>query len=422
MSQSQLESAFEAAAVRFNVAESDYLVLRKSGVKCLEDIHYRLPTKDDLERYLEDVIHSTSAYVHTDGSIRSYVKAGISWRQWRSSEDAACLRKLWAYSAQICKAEMEDLASGSGSGDKIKITPSASAELERKAVQKGMPAAGSDVERPSHWTLQKVANNHGISGKHLYMEWENFISLDAEERHGRSGRSMKQNPAVFLQDGKKLEVKNQEEDLSNIQKITGLVTLREALTIRGRAFDMLGVASFKLLNELTERYTSLMRQTTPRGMRAPTLNEIRRFDREMMKQGLRFKAEAQGELNECLMFFLRNPTAGLWRLVEAMPEFLPDQGLEKGGAGDAETVLATAQPKKRARPDDEGVWDGVPYQQGTEDGKGEGKKPRKCIICGKAHEPRCAIPAGWRKEQKAKQKALKNKGKGKGGGKAEPSA
>ena len=52
-----------------------------------------------------------------------------------------------------------------------------------------------------------------------------------------------------------------------------------------------------------------------------------------------------------------------------------------------------------------------------EGGKGKGKRPRKCIVCGLAHEPRCTIPPGWRKEQKAKQKAeykaLKNKGKGK---------
>ena len=373
MAQSQLETAFEAAAVKFNVAESDYLVLRKVGIKCLEDLHYRLPTKEDLERFLEDVMHHTGAYRAQDKTIRSYVKSSPSWRSWRHSEDAGCLRKLWSYGAQVCKGELEDLASGQGSGEKIRITPSASAERERKAIQQGMIPAGSDAERPSFWTLQKVANNHGINGKHLYMEWENFISLEAEERHGRSGRSMKQNPAVFVKDGKKLEVQDQEDDLRDLQRITGLVTLREALEIRGRAFAMLRVASYKMLGQLTDRYVSISRQSTPRGMRSPTLNEIRRFDRETMKQGLRFKAEAQGELDECLAYFLGDPTAGLWRLLEAVPESLPDQGLDKAQAGDKTGDVGAAnelQPKKKAKPEGPAPVVTLAVQEEQEGGKG----------------------------------------------------
>ena len=96
-----------------------------------------------------------------------------------------------------------------------------------------------------------------------------------------------------------------------------------------------------------------MRQTTPKGMRAPTINEVRRFDREMMKQGLRYKAEAHGEVDECLLYFLNDPTAGLWRLVEAVTEGLPDQGVEKSGDGGAPEIAPEAKPKKRPRPDDD---------------------------------------------------------------------
>ena len=155
MAQSQ---AFESAAVKFNVAESDYLLLRRAGVRCLEDLPYRIPTKHDLEQFLEDVVHHSGAYRNEDGVIRTYVKTSPDWKLWRHSEDAGCLKKLWAYGSQVCKAELEDLASGQGSGEKIRITPSASAELERKAVKNGMPPALSDSERPSFWTLQKVAN------------------------------------------------------------------------------------------------------------------------------------------------------------------------------------------------------------------------------------------------------------------------
>ena len=77
----------------------------------MEDLHYRLPTKEDLERFLEDVAYHSGAYQEPGGVIKSYVKHNPSWRSWRHSEDAGCIRKLWAYGAQVCKGELEDLAS-----------------------------------------------------------------------------------------------------------------------------------------------------------------------------------------------------------------------------------------------------------------------------------------------------------------------
>ena len=210
---------------------------------------------------------------------------------------------------------------------------------------------------------------------------------------------MKQNPAVFLKDGKRLEVQSQEDDLTELMRITGLVTLREALGIRARAFAMLGVAPYQLLIQLTDKYTSLMRSSTPRGMRPPTINEIRRFDREMMKQGLRFKAEAQGDLDECLKYFLAEPTAGLWRLVETMPEGLPDQGLEKNSRGGGDDAASAAQPKKRARTETDppgNPGDGS-AREDPEEAKGKGKRARKCIVCGNAHDAPVPHPSGLEK-------------------------
>lgn len=83
-------------------------------------------------------------------------------------------QEAWAYGSTLCKAELEDMASGSGTGEKIKITPGAAAELERKAMAAGMPKPVSDAERPSSWTLQRLANNFSLGGKHLHVEWESY--------------------------------------------------------------------------------------------------------------------------------------------------------------------------------------------------------------------------------------------------------
>lgn len=122
----------------------------------------------------------------------------------------------------LCKAELEDLTSGVGTGDRIKFTLAAAAELEKKAVARGIVQPSSDVERPSLWTLQRLANNHSLPGKHHHMEWENFVSMEQEDRARRSGSGLKEKQAVFLVGGKHLQVHDQEIELEGVQKITGL--------------------------------------------------------------------------------------------------------------------------------------------------------------------------------------------------------
>ena len=210
MSQSRLESSFEAGAVKFDVAESDYLVLKHEGVSCYEELFYRFPTREDLEKFMETVLHSKAAYRDSAGIVRVYNKRDPDWNVWKTSDDAACLRNMWAFGSALCKSEIEDMTSGSGTGEKIKITPAAAAELERKATRLGMPKAISDSDRPSTWTLQTVANNFSLGGRHAHLEWENFVSAEVEERVSRSGKQMKSRPAVFLVGGKNLEVHEQE--------------------------------------------------------------------------------------------------------------------------------------------------------------------------------------------------------------------
>ena len=408
MSQTRLESAFETGAIKFSVNESDYLLLKNEGMNTYESLYYRIPTKDDLEAFLQEVICGRRAYKDRHGNVGTF-NGKDDWSTWKRSEDAGCLRKRWSYGATLCKSELEDMASGSGSGEKIKFTSSAAAELEQRAVAAGMEAPVSDVERPSLWTLQKVANNHALGGKLVHLEWEIYVSMEAEERLGRSGKALKKRPAVFLVGGKTLEVQEQEVELEGVVKITGLVTLREVLSLRARAMAMLELLPYSLSTRLQAKYLSMARQTIPDRMRAPTLNEIRRFDREMFKQALRWKSEAQGEMADCVAYYLDTPDAGLWRTLDPVPESLPDQGRDRqepdGGVEE--------KPAKRPRgpepplpppPDDQqyGGWD--------QEGKG---KARRCIVCGKKHEPRCPLPEGFRKELKAKQKAAKAKGKGK---------
>ena len=409
MAQTRLESAFETGAIRFNVAESDFIVLKEEGIKCYEDLFYRLPTRDDLEKFMEEVLHKKGGYRDDSGVAHLYDKAGEPWAVWKRSDDAACLRKLWSFGSTLCKTELEDLTSGVGTGDRIKFTMAAAAELEKKAVDGGMTQPSSDVQRPSLWTLQRLANNHSLSGKHLHMEWENFVSMEQEDRARRSGSGLREKPAVFLVGGKHLQVHDQEIELEGIQVISGLVTLREVLELRARSYAMLELAPFSLMSSVHEKYFSLLRQRTAEGMRPPTLNEVRKFDREVMRQALRWKSEKQGEIADCLSFYLNNPGVSLWRLLDPVPEQLPDQGLEKREAAKKGEDKSGV---KRSREEEDEVLKG-----GEVPKKGSGKAKRKCWICGKIHEPLCALPPGYRKQLKVDRKA---KGKAKNDDKKNP--
>ena len=115
---------------KFNVSESDYLVLKCHGYSCFEDFYYRLPTKEDLEKYFQEILHKVGAYRdRTSGSFSTYTKASPDWDTWKRSDDAACLRKLWTYGSSLCKTEMEDMTGGGS--EKIRMTHAAAAELEK---------------------------------------------------------------------------------------------------------------------------------------------------------------------------------------------------------------------------------------------------------------------------------------------------
>ena len=104
-----------------------------------------------------------------------------------------------------------------------------------------------------------------------------------------------------------------------------------------------------------------------------------------MRQALRWKSEKQGEISDCLQFYMSNQSVLLWRLLGPVPESMPDQGLER-----RDIPVKTEELKGVKRPhsgDSE-----VKTNPGKKD---QEKNKKKCWICGKAHEPFCPLPEGY---------------------------
>ena len=105
--------------------------------------------------------------------------------------------------------------------------------------------------------------------------------------------------------------------------------LREVLDIRGRTFHMTRACEYETCRRLTERYLSKMRATQVEGMRGPTINEIRRFDRELFETILTWVAKSQGTIKDGLQHYLA--IAGAPDCIHARPgQGEAHQGEQKG--------------------------------------------------------------------------------------------
>ena len=396
--QATLASAFTKAAIRFNVAESDYLLLGSLGVATFESLAYRVPKSEDLEGLMKVSIAPYAAFKGEDEVVQTFNRdPPMIWQQYKLSEDAASLRKLWAMSREVCKAEIESLASGDSSVSKQKVGVANSLAMETEAVDAGMPRPGSDAERPSLYTLTRVSRSLVPPGAtYERIPWEAFLDAEEEGRLTRLGKMPKPQPELVIRDSKLALKDKVEEELPVGSSVDGEKVMRKALEIRARAFSMTKVASYEVYRRLHDKYFARINATVPSGMRAPTVNEVRRFDRLLHEEITKWLSRNVGELDKGILYHLSHDELALWRLLDAVVESLPDQGIEKGGG----SQLSKPEPPKKA--DKSAV---------KQEGEGPGKAKKKCLVCGKKHTPFCPLPEDFRKTQREAAKKRKAEAK-----------
>ena len=402
MADAKSSVAFARAAVNFEVHESDYLVLCQDKVTTFESMAYRFPQNSDFEEYLKKVVRVKCGYRQDDDQIICFPREDPKpWEDYKMEEDVGCLRKLWNLAIQVSKRQMERMA-GEDGDLKAKVTLTTAQELEDKAVESGMPVPASDRDRPSLHTLTKVQGVFGPGGSFQHLPWETYVSMEHEGKLRRAGKIPKDKKEVILEDKKlSLASASDEAELPETRKVDGILALQDVLELRARAYHMLDVAKHRTVTSYHEKIIGFLRATTADGMRGPTLNEARRADREIMDEVLKWVSKGKGSVLAGLAHYANNTDEPLWKLLSPQPEGMPDQGLEKHHPRDQEGAAAESGRKKRKAEED-------PAPDDKERG------PRMCIVCKKRHEPRCAIPPGFRKEEKAKRKAAVQAKKGSG--------
>ena len=386
--------AFQRAAVRFDVTESDYLLLHHYNMLSLSSMAYKLPKAEDLENFLKDLVIDRQAYKNEEGEIIVFRRTpAVAWGLWKLSDDAAAIRRLWSYAKETAKGEMERMASGDET--RRKTTMMELVAMETAAVARGCTAPSSDRERVSLFILNKATKSMVSPGAtYEVLPWEAYISKEEEDRLMREGKLPKSHQAelVLSRDYKVVAKEGGESLVGDLKKVEDLELLRSKLELRARAMEMLDLARFNTMRSLTDKYLGKLNSTIASGMRHPTLNELRRFDREMFTEIFRHLSRGKGNMEDAVTYYIESDDT-LWKLLDPVLAQLPDQGLEVDHSVEPPK---SGEKKRKAEP---AAASGSLVPEPPE------KRLKTCLVCKRAHTPLCPLPENFRSEQRAKRKA-----------------
>jgi len=84
--------------------------------------------------------------------------------------------------------------------------------------------------------------------------------------------------------------------------------------------------------------------------RQPTLNKVRCFDREIMKETCRFLSRGQGSMEAGVDHYSNRQDEALWQLLRPLPKSLPDQGVDAGAVTSLGADKNAARERASKRP------------------------------------------------------------------------
>ena len=388
---------FEALAKRLGVAESDFLLLGREGIRTADDMYYKLPTTADLEDFLRTVLFPECAYIDEDsGQLTSCPRHQISqetYGVWKRGDDAAAIRKLWKAAKGAAEKELEHLVEGRPDAETKKINTMVAADMHAKAVGRGLPSELTDAELVGTISLSNVVDNHKVGGKHAYLRWEIFTSKDDEARAIRLGLGKKpENIRLLTTEGsRELQAIGVETDPKvNRVSVKDIVTLTDTLHIRAVAYEVAELVDFKTYQRFTDIYVRSQKVRVNDKMRRATINEVRLTDRLIHEEIAQYTVKGVGTMNEGIKFFCDNPDHQLLGFLKLQGWGYPGQGIEVGGsaAGSADGPPAASKCLKCGLTRDEhenrrfcqlekpiksGTKGGGGYKGKDKAGKGKGK-------------------------------------------------
>jgi hypothetical protein len=374
--------AFKSLAIKLGVEESDFLVLVYGAEIATQDSYfYKVPQASDLEDFLRLNIFPNAGF-ESDGNVEIFGRYRIdtvSWADWKRSNGAAALRKLWDVSKTVARAELRKLTEDNEDEPPKKVNRLIISDMREKAASRGVPEF-TEFERPGRICIGKLVKNFGVGGAFEHVPWESYTSEEEEERAHRLGLTAKTFSEKMYKFEGQLgetmgEIKRRTTETVPKSAIEDMMSLQDCSKIRSVAHEYLEVVRWAEYEKLTQIYVSALRQRVPEMMRTPTLGEIRMLDRMIHEEVFSYAGRGQGSLSDGLAFYMgEGRVHPVWNIILPQVGNLPDQsregaskgsGVARPGGAVAGLVAATVNPRERA-------------------GGGGGAGANACSECGKA--------------------------------------
>ena len=409
---STVSSHFRDMAVRLGMKETEFILLEYSGISCMNDFFYKVPTPEKLEDFLKDevtwysgVYNTTSGKEEPDWQPRYYTGDYRSEAEILRGDEARVMRQLWEVSRSAAKKDVLALTEDKTDDLKAKklSLPVARLFMDRSR-QLGLDTLDANAY-PGPNCLLRFSQNYSTGRIPQYISWELYTSREEEDtadRLGLSDKTTRYKPDAA--DGSFKQV-SEGKELRKI-RVFDVTTMLEALLVRRHSAAITNVGGDSQYEELSSVYAKALRGTVPKRMRRPTLGEIRQFDREVHLDIYRVMIkDSQASLAEGLQWYLDNRQHTTWKLMDPQPDGYPDQSEE----GDAD-VQGTSKKREYAEVD-------IGLDKNAEKAKEPIEEPKavtRCYVCNKTRKEhkngRFCVPGSAKGESKGK---LKSKDRGK---------
>lgn len=319
--------------MKVGVVEHDYLTLLYEGLATYDSLYFRYPTMEDCEALLQDKLYVSYGAYDGNNNLGLWARSEWdtrTWREWRSSEDAAAVRKLWRLAKVAATRDLEKLTEERLEGEPPrKLTPAVAADLESKAVARGMPRL-SELERPGLACLARLMDNYRVGGAMRYVAWEEYTTQEEEDIAQRQNLKRKEIGFRVVPTAEGGLRTLGEADDTRKTHVRDMMALQDVLKVRAYAHEIADACPYRPLADLADAYLRRLKRRIPSEMRYPSFEEIRLVDRLLHEEVLQQVARGQGSLGEGIDGYLSEAgqSDNIWTMVDPQPASLPDQGVE----------------------------------------------------------------------------------------------
>ena len=342
---SRIPSVLQALAARLGVNDGEFYVLLAENIDTADELYSRIPNEDSMEDYIKEVLFLNEGIQNPDGSNTHLLvprNSTLTVPQFTRGSEAAQFRRLWRAAKDMAIEDLKNLAQAvtgaSDSSSLRKVNTSLVMDLREKARARGIT---DTVERATvgDQCIMKVLNNfQPFSGLFAYQEFEEFTTQ--EEEDFAKDKQIKTKDLVGMKlvrgEGNYLRAAETQEDLRKADLNVGsqskiILAIMDVFELKARAYDIAEVCEREINAALHDVYISAMRETPQAGFRVSTFNEVRKFDRLLVKDILYYLKSNKGSYGEGIKWFLS--PAGLqhnhWRLLDQQIESMPDRGIDR---------------------------------------------------------------------------------------------